>query len=250
MPSQSAIVDKLFALSSRIIHGATLEQALLFIYGEFRSVVPYDRIGFAEIDIEKQTVTSRWAKSRRPEHLHVGYTAPLAGSSLALVLEHRKPRIMNDLLAYLKRHPHSKSTELITSEGVRSSMTCPLFLGDKPFGFLFFSSELVDTYNEFHVKILLAISNQLALLLMTSRVEPAPEPPVVKAPPVIEDRPKRSVRVPLAELQPGMIVDLPVTLDNGRLFIAAGVKLTGQVIARLNTLESQGYFAIGNVFVR
>lgn len=239
-------MDKLFALSSRILHGATLEDALGFIYREFHGVVPFDRIGFADIDVANQTVTSRWAHSRRTAQLRIGYTAPLAGSSLALVLEHRKPRIMNDLLEYLAHHPSSRSTELITREGVRSSMTCPLFLNDEPYGFLFFSSEDTDTYNELHVKILKEISNQLALLLMASRVE-APD----TAQQTVAHAPQeRESNVALSALVPWMVVDRDVVLDNGRTFIPAGVELTGQSIARLNALETQGFLTIGNVGVR
>lgn len=246
LPPPAHVVDKLYALSSRIILGASLEQALAFIYHEFQTVVPFDRIGFAEIDLRSQTVTSRWAHSRRVPKLRIGYSAPLAGSSLALVLEHRRPRVMNDLRAYLKLHPSSRSTQLITSEGVQSSMTCPLFIGEEPLGFLFFSSEDVDTYNDFHVKVLLEISNQLALLLLTSRVEAS----AAAAMPVVHEPLTSQSAVPLSALVPGMVVERAIVLDNGRVFIASGVELTGQAIARLNTLESQGFLTIGSVDIR
>ena len=153
---------------------------------------------------------------------------------------------MNDLLAYLKRHPTSQSTKLITNEGVRSSMTCPLFVNNTPFGFLFFSSDEVDTYTDFHVSVLKEISNQLALLLMTSRVVH----PVEKAQTVASKEPTSHTSTKLAELIPGMVVGAPVLIGDGRLLIAAGVALTQQSISRLATLESQGFFSIGSVSVR
>lgn len=260
LPPQADILDKLVALSSRIIRGATLEEALAFIYREFRSVVPYDRIGYADVDLESQTVTARWSQSSRTPQLRPGYSAPLAGSSLELVLKHRKPRIMNDLREYLARHPSSRSTQLITREGIRSSMTCPLFLNGKPLGFLFFSSEEPDTYNSHHVRILKTISNQLALLLMTTGIDSlaATERPVVPQPqplsqPLSQPQPQpppQKTDLPVTELLPGMIVGRDVVLENGRVFIASGVELTGQTIARLIALESQGFFTIGSVHIR
>lgn len=246
LPPQSAILDKLIALSSKILHGASLEDTLSFIFSEFHDVVPYDRIGFAEIDTEKQTVTARWAKSRRPVRLKTGYTAPLMGSSLALVLEHRKPRVLNDLRTYLQRHPTSRSTELITSEGVRSSMTCPLFIRSKPYAFLFFSSDVVNAYTDVHVKVLKEISNQLALLLMTSMVVHLDG----AEPTALRDAATHQASVPLSSLVSGMVVDSPIVLGNGRVFVAAGVELTQQSIARLNLLRTQGFISVDTISVR
>jgi GAF domain len=253
LPASADILDKLFALSTRIIQGATLEEALSFVFSEFQDVVPYDRIGFAEVDMEKLTVTARWAKSRRRPLLKIGYSAPLAGSSLSLVLQYRKPRVLNDLLAYAERHPESKSTELIVREGVRSSMTCPLFLDGKPFGFLFFSSEEADTYDDLHVKLLQQIGSQLAMLLMTSRVvhpeQPAPTV-AANAPTVAANAPNQPTDVELSALTPDMVLDRPVVLGNGRILIASGVKLTQQSIARLNALRSEGFVSIDRIMVR
>ena len=241
------VVDLLAALSGRIVLGATLDESLEFIYDEFKDVLPYDRIGFAEIDLTTQTARARWLKSRMRMRLGPGYSGPLAGSSLSIVLEQRLPRILNDLPAYLQRHPTSHSTELLLSEGMKSSMTCPLFLGGKPYAFLFFSSATVESFQEYHVKIMLAIGNQLALLLMASQVdhhsddagssghhEPVGRvalrdfrsgPQVDAERGVATDAAPALFKRPLSELKPGMVVGAPVVMDNGRLLVAVGVQL-------------------------
>lgn len=270
--TQASIVDLLSALSSRIVLGATLEETLEFVFDEFKDVLPYDRIGFAEIDPRAQTVHARWLKSRLRTRLGPGYSAPLAGSSLSIMLEQRLPRILNDLPAYLQRHPTSHSTELLLSEGMKSSMTCPLFLSGKPFAFLFFSSTTVETYQEHHVKLLTAIGNQLALLLMVSQVEHHSEAAesvvhhaavaaseswdfhaerkVDAAWSVVPDDAPAVCKRLLSELKPDMVVGAPIVMDNGRLLVAVGVKLTAQSIARIRTLRAQRFIRVDSVDIR
>ena len=52
-----------------------------------------------------------WARTDSDHvHLKVGYAAALEGSSLQSIIESRRPRILNDLVAYLREHPQSEST--------------------------------------------------------------------------------------------------------------------------------------------
>ncbi len=243
--SASPILDSLYALSSRIVKGATLEESLEFVFDSFQDLVPYDRIGYAEIDIAHQTATSRWAMSRGTVLLRVGYTAPLAGSSLSIVLEQRQPRILNNLPRYLEIRPNSRSTRLIVGEGIQSSMTCPLFANDEPLGFLFFSSVSVDAYTDLHVKLLKEVSNQLALLLLLSKKTLVTFPPPnskVKPSPEIKER-------SLSQLRPGMLLESPLFLDNGTLLLGSGVTLTEQAIDRLVVLHTKGFMRINSVRV-
>ncbi len=267
--AQTSAVELLSELSERIVLGASLDASLAYIYDAFTLVLPYDCIGFAEVDADTQTVHARWLRSRRQTVLGASYAAPLAGSSLALILEHRLPRVLSDLPAYLERHPTSQSTRLITQEGMKSSMTCPLFVGGHPYGFLFFSSTMVDAYQDAHVTVLKAISNQLALLLMASHAEPhGAHAAVVPSPaaPASSTRSAAAVAAPerrehahvvthlspllSSELTPGMVVGAPVVLVNGRVLVSAGVLLTDQVIARVRALQSQGFVRERHVHVR
>ncbi|TWU57573.1 GAF domain-containing protein [Rubripirellula reticaptiva] len=253
-PTQSSILDVLFSLSSKIVQGATLEESLEFIFDNFAKVVPYDRIGFAEVNVEKQTVHTRWAKSHGRTRLGLGFSAPLRGSSLSIVLQRRQPRVLNDLATYLEHRPNSHSTRLIVQEGVRSSMTCPLFVNDQPFGFLFFSSFEVDAYDDLHVKILKEVGNQLAMLLMASKVVPVAETLPIARPAAtpIQRLPQaiRPTTTMLSSLRPGMILDAPITLNDGRLLLSSGVELTQQSINRLITLHTQGFMSVNAIKIR
>jgi diguanylate cyclase (GGDEF)-like protein len=100
----------------------------------------------------------------------MGYSAPLAGSSLVAILETGRPRVLNDLEQYLREHPDSQSTRLVLSDGVRSSLTCPLAALGKRVGFVFFSSNRPGTYSERHVELLMLIAGQLSLVIEKGRL--------------------------------------------------------------------------------
>lgn len=165
--------SRLQALSEHVEAGFFLPEVLDAVYDGFRDLIPYDRIGCALVDREGPpeawTVVARWARTDGGEvKIGEGYRQPLAGSSLEQVLETGRPRILNDLESYLQRKPESDSTRLMVSEGIRSSLTCPLLAHGIPVGFLFFSSREPDTYRDIHHDIFLRIARQLSLVVEKS----------------------------------------------------------------------------------
>ena len=50
-------------ITARINAGLLLDEVLDNIYEDFCDLIPYDRIGFALIDDDGETVTARWARS-------------------------------------------------------------------------------------------------------------------------------------------------------------------------------------------
>ncbi|MBI3948017.1 MAG: GAF domain-containing protein [Armatimonadetes bacterium] len=164
-------ISALAAVTERINAGFVLDEVLTHVYESFRPIIPYDRIGLALLEENGQRLRSRWLRSEAPAvRLPVGYSAPLAGSSLLPILETGVPRILNDLAAYHGEHPASESTRLILDEGMRSSLTCPLTAMGKPVGVIFFSSMEPNTYEVAHVALFLEIAGQLALIVEKSRL--------------------------------------------------------------------------------
>lgn len=231
------ISDPLSDLSKTILNGATLEQALDHIYERFHPWIPYDRIGFAEVDEANQIARAVWHRSNDRTLLRKNYSAPLAGSSLSLVIARRQPRILNDLPAYLEHRPNSRSTALIVKEGIKSSMTCPLFVKNKPIGIIFFSSRDLDTYFENDIQTLREIATQLAMLLMISQKSATLE--VIKRIEAPAQHPKASNKLLLSQLKPGMVLEAPIKSD-GKLLLAIGTELTVQAIVRLDLLHAKG----------
>ncbi len=153
-------------ITARINAGLLLDDVLRNLYDDFRTLIPYNRIGLALIEDDGQLVRARWAKSdQSPIKLRRGYSAPLAGSSLETIIATGQPRIINDLEDYLRRKPHSDSTRLIVAEGIRSSLTCPLYADGQPVGFLFFSSIEPHTYDHAHIDLFQRIAAQLAVIV-------------------------------------------------------------------------------------
>jgi diguanylate cyclase (GGDEF)-like protein len=142
-----------------------LEEVLDQIYESFRSLIPYDRIGLALLDDRGDTVRAHWERSEAEIRLPRGFAAALSGSSLEEIIRTGEPRILNDLEDYLRRHPGSDSTRKIVSEGMRSSLTCPLVALDRPIGFLFFSSVQKNAYREIHQGIFRQIAGHLSAIL-------------------------------------------------------------------------------------
>jgi len=162
--------ERLLQITERINLGLTLEEVLDFLYQELRGVIPYHRIGFALVDRARGMVVARWARSDRDMQISKGYEAPLKGSSLGRVLETGRPRIINDLEAYLGEKPESDATRRAVAEGIRASLTCPLFVQGKPVGFVFFSSVEKNAYSDAHVAFFQEIAGHLAATVEKSRL--------------------------------------------------------------------------------
>lgn len=158
-------------LAEKVNAGLMLGDVLGHVFDSFRAVIPYERIGFSVLDRDQTLVRAVWARSvAGPIMIPPGYRARLDGSSLRSILETGRPRILNDLTAYLAEHPHSESTRLIVTEGIRSSLTCPLVAAGHPVGFLFFSSVATNTYADAHVEFFERIAGQLAVILEKGRL--------------------------------------------------------------------------------
>ncbi len=159
-------IETLHRITTRINAGLMLDEILDGVYNDFRDVIPYDRIGFALLEDGGRVLRARWARTSLPTvHLKRGYAAAMAGSSLESILRTGQPRIINDLVRYLRRKPESESTRLIVNEGIRSSLTCPLIANGVPVGFIFFSSAQPNTYTAEHVDRYMQIAEQLSVIV-------------------------------------------------------------------------------------
>ena len=157
-------------LAEHVNRGLTLDQVLDRLYEEAKDTIPYNRIGLSLINPARDVLVARWARSDRPARCQAAmkprWPAPRSSASS----RRAQPRIINDLVAYLRTKPESKSTGLIVREGMRSSLTCPLVVQDAPVGFVFFSSIEPGIYSKAHVGLFQQIAGQT---LHDRREEPA-----------------------------------------------------------------------------
>ena len=153
--------------------GQFFDEVLNHVFEKFDTLIPYDRIGVALIDKNKsgrELVRAQWHRANYEEiHLTKGYAAVLNVSSLKTVADAGTPRILNNLEAYLNKHPGSHSTKLMLQEGIHSSLTCPLLVQGKVTGFIFFSSLKKKAYKDQHKELFLQIAGELAVTLEKTR---------------------------------------------------------------------------------
>jgi len=162
---------RLLEITEKINQGIFLADILDYVFDTFRPIIPYGRIGFALLEDDGQVLRAHWARSDIGDlQVKGGYAQRLEDSSLSEILATGEPRVINDLEAYYRDHPHSDSTKKILAEGIRSSLTCPLFALGKPIGFMFFSSTEANTYKHIHQDLFRRIANQLAVIVEKSRL--------------------------------------------------------------------------------
>ncbi|MFA6455960.1 MAG: response regulator [Bacteroidota bacterium] len=158
-------------VTKKINAGVLLEDICEQVYTAFRTFIPFNRIGVAIIDEYDGSLVARWAKTDSTQvAINKGYRQPMKGSSLERIFVTKQPRIINDLEEYYRSKPESQSTKDILSEGIRSSLTCPLIAMGKDIGFIFFSSFEKNTYKYEHVEIYTQLAGQLAVVLEKARL--------------------------------------------------------------------------------
>ncbi len=157
-----AVVDTLEHINRKIAAHESLEEVMTFLFDAGRRIWPCDRIGLAFIQDDGKRVVQRWTSARyTPVHLTEGYAEDLNVSTLKEVIDAGKVRIIHDFTRYLNVYPDSTSTSKLVEEGLRSSMTCPLFVEGRPVALLFMSSKSPRIYTEEHVREHLAIAEHL-----------------------------------------------------------------------------------------
>ncbi len=155
--------DALRTINQQVAAKPSLNDVADFLFERARPIIPCDRIGLAFVDESGHRVIAEYARATyEPLLLTKGYVGDLRGSSLERVIKTARPRIIDDLKEYAEEHPGSHSANLLTREGVRSSLTCPLIVEGRVLGFIFQSSRRPHTYTPHHVELQMAISERLS----------------------------------------------------------------------------------------
>lgn len=142
---------------------------LKLIYDSFSPYIPYSHIGVALIDEDGKNIRAAYGisggisknLSKRIE----GYKTSLGATSLIHVLQSGKPRVINDLSAYLEGREIKAYNKILLEEGIRSSITFPLVKNGTPIGIIFFSSSQKNVYNDEHLEFLKTLSSSIMMSL-------------------------------------------------------------------------------------
>jgi len=169
MPS-SAPADLVVAnVLERLCLAPSFAYAFTALDAGLRGAVPLDRIAVGLLDEAGECLRLAALRSGGEPALKIGYSDPIAGSTLEALLQSGRPRIINDLPTYLSNKPSSRSTRLMVREGMRANLSVPLLVASRPFGFLFFSSRSVGVYREEHAQLLARLAGPVAAALEKAR---------------------------------------------------------------------------------
>lgn len=162
---------KLAELTQHINRAVKLDQVLDHTYETLHEVVPYDRMILALVDEERSAITSLWSRhGSQRDGQGRAYRASFGPGALSRLLASGQPRIIGDLDRYLDDHPSARSTRRVMSEGIQSSIICPLSVSGRSVGFLLLASEQRGAYDDLHVDFLRQLGSQLALAVSKSRL--------------------------------------------------------------------------------
>lgn len=160
-------INDMFALIENMNNNISFEEMLSFIRRTFSAFIPYNYIGIALFDKEKEHLRAAYGVSDGtvkglPENL-VGKVVHINETSLGNIMKSGRARIISDLEDYTSKKPLTDYNKIILSAGIRASITLPLKLADEPVGMIFFSSTRKNEYTEEHVKFLKVLVNSLAV---------------------------------------------------------------------------------------
>lgn len=157
-------------INRRVAGAESLDALMTYVFDETASLCPCDRIGLAFLEENGQRLVAQWSKALyEPLLLKKGYSGDVHGSSLERVIRDRWIRVINDLEKYLEQNPDSVSTKILVAEGVRSNMTCPLFVDERVVGVMFRSSRKARAYTEHDMKLHQAVGVRLAQAIEKAR---------------------------------------------------------------------------------
>ncbi len=159
-----------FGITEKINRGSDSEEVLGALYSELQGLIPYNRLAIAFLKEDGHTLQMGPIRSDGPIILATGYQESLEGSSLLPLIERGETRIIDDLKQYLLKKPQSKSTRLITREGMQSNLTVPLIAAGKPIGVMFFSSRAKGAYSWEHESFLRMIAGHVAITIEKGRL--------------------------------------------------------------------------------
>ncbi len=160
-------INNLISLIENINNHSSFMDTLNFINTTFSSFVPYNYIGIALIDEEKQELTASYGVSDDtifglPGNI-MGLKWRINDTSLGKLIESGEARIINDLEKYTDKSELKPYNRALLEAGIRASITLPLKVSGRPVGVIFFSSSRKDVYHTGHLNFLNTLVNSIAI---------------------------------------------------------------------------------------
>ena len=162
-------LNRLITLIENINGNNSFKEVLSYIYSTFSPYIPYTYIGIALMDCDGKCLKASYGVSDGtakglPQNL-LGTRVEICDTSLGKIIQSGMPRIINDLEEYVAGKPLKDYNKTILDGGIRSSITFPLKVSDRPVGIIFFSSKYKNVYKKEHLRFLNTLANSISLSL-------------------------------------------------------------------------------------
>lgn len=140
----------------------TVDELTKELYLNLRKVVKFNRIAFVGIKDGILRPEASFTDSKK-KYIGSDFTQSYSEGTLKEVIKSKKPRIIGDLEEYSRENPDSETTGLLVKEGMKSSLTFPIYVGERSIGLLFFDSFEKGAFTSKEVRKLDMISEFLSL---------------------------------------------------------------------------------------
>jgi two-component system NtrC family sensor kinase len=130
------------------------------VVSEVKKMVDFDRASITLIDENRHRLRIFAVDTKLPTELKKDRIAPLEGTSAGWVALNQSPWINRDL----REEIHFKYDSILLSEGIRSTISLPLYK-DRPIGSLNLDSTSPEKYSEKDLEILMPIAKHLSIAL-------------------------------------------------------------------------------------
>ncbi len=160
-------INDLITLIENINNSTSFMETLNFINTTFSSFVPYNYIGIALINEDKQMLEASYGVSDEtiyglPGNIK-GMRWRINDTSLGKLIETGEARIINDLVDYTAGKELRPYNRILLEAGIRASITLPLKVSGRPVGVIFFSSSKSNVYHGGHLNFLNTLMNSIAI---------------------------------------------------------------------------------------
>ncbi|MCM8765607.1 MAG: HD domain-containing protein [Candidatus Omnitrophica bacterium] len=149
--------NRFMNMLSRLHSKTTFNHLLEFIVQNFKTYLPFERVGLALVDEEGECINNRKVIAERP-FFYRGYEIPYNQTELDEIVKTGLPRVINNLEVYLEKNPHYLWPGQIFGGGVMASILLPLKVREKGVGVMFFCHSQANIYNQEHINFLRFVS--------------------------------------------------------------------------------------------
>jgi diguanylate cyclase (GGDEF)-like protein len=145
-----------------------LDAVLDRLFNGFSGVIPFDHVECAFLADDGKSTISYWARSSIGSAASTGQIGPHS-QRLQAVLAAGRPRITNDLTAFVGGNDDVAFERRLLAAGAESALICPLVADGAPLGLLVFTSGRGNAFTDAHAAAFQRSAAQVSVVVQKTR---------------------------------------------------------------------------------